>query len=170
MEVVLDEKLLKTWDISHKCYGLFTRELACQMRYSRFHIVIIVASVIWSFFQDTLCCKCLGSLAFLYCKMLMFWRAGMRQGGKPLPLALIYIHTISISMFDFYDIKSLGFEFGIMLSSLASKCQHFKLKGLHFHYTKWLKKGHSNFKVLSFWSQWRYHYQIQITRSLYQKN
>ena len=51
----------------------------------------------------------------------------MRQGGKPLPLALIYIHTISISMFDFYDIKSLGFEFGIMLSSLASKCQHLEV-------------------------------------------
>ena len=39
----------------------------------------------------TLCCKCLGSLADLYCKMPMFWRAGMREGGKPLPLAFQYL-------------------------------------------------------------------------------
>ena len=37
-----------------------------------------------------------------------------------------------------------------MISSLASKCQHFKLRGLQFHYIKWLKNGHSNFKVLVF--------------------
>ena len=28
-----------------------------------------------------------------------------------------------------------------MISSLASKCQHFKLRGLQFYYIKWLKKG-----------------------------
>ena len=39
----------------------------------------------------TLCCKCLGSFAFLWCKMSMFWRAGMREGGKPLPLAFQYL-------------------------------------------------------------------------------
>ena len=39
----------------------------------------------------TLCCKCLGSFAFLWCKMPMFWRAGMREGGKPLPLAFQYL-------------------------------------------------------------------------------
>ena len=52
-----------------------------------------------------------------------------------------------------------------MISSLASKCQLFKHGGFQFHYIKWLKNGHSNFKVLAFWSQWRYHDQIQITRS-----
>ena len=36
-----------------------------------------------------------------------------------------------------------------MISLLASKCQHFKLRGLQFHYIKWLKKGHSIFKVLA---------------------
>ena len=39
----------------------------------------------------TLCCKCLGSFAVLWCKMPMFWRAGMREGGKPLPLAFQYL-------------------------------------------------------------------------------
>ena len=39
--------------------------------------------------------------------------------------------------------------------------------GLQFHYIKWKKKGYFNFKVFAFWSQWRYHYQIQITRQLY---
>ena len=28
----------------------------------------------------------------------------------------------------------------------------FKLRSLQFHYIKWLKKGHSNFKALAFWS------------------
>ena len=39
----------------------------------------------------TLCCKCLGSFAFLWFKMPMFWRAGMTEGGKPLPLAFQYL-------------------------------------------------------------------------------
>ena len=41
--------------------------------------------------RHTLCCKCLGSFPFLKCKMPMFWRAGMREGGKPLPLAFQYL-------------------------------------------------------------------------------
>ena len=48
----------------------------------------------WSsifFMPYTLCCKCLGSFLFLWCKMPMFWRAGMREGGKPLPLAFQYL-------------------------------------------------------------------------------
>jgi len=32
-----------------------------------------------------------------------------------------------------------------MISSLTSKCQHFKLRGLQFHPIKWLKNGHPNF-------------------------
>ena len=39
----------------------------------------------------TLCCKSIRSSAFLWCKMPMFWRAGMREGGKPLPLAFQYL-------------------------------------------------------------------------------
>ena len=41
--------------------------------------------------QYTLCCKCLGSFAFLWCKMPMFRRLGMREGGKSLPLAFQYL-------------------------------------------------------------------------------
>ena len=39
----------------------------------------------------TLCCKSIRSSAFLWCKMPMFWRAGMREGGKPLPLAYQFL-------------------------------------------------------------------------------
>ena len=35
----------------------------------------------------------------------------------------------------------------VMISSLATKCQHFKLGGLQFLYIKWLKKGHFNFLI-----------------------
>ena len=41
----------------------------------------------------------------------------------------------------------------VMISSLASKCQDFKLRGLQFHFIKQLKNYHSNFKDLLFWSQ-----------------
>jgi hypothetical protein len=37
-----------------------------------------------------------------------------------------------------------------MISSLASKCQDFKLKSLQFHIIKWLKNRHPNFKDLPF--------------------
>ena len=52
----------------------------------------------------------------------------------------------------------------VIISSLASKCQHFKLRCLQFHLVKWLKIGYFNYKVLAFWSRWRYNYQIQLTR------
>ena len=39
----------------------------------------------------TLCLICLRSFAFLWGKMPMFQRAGMREGGKPLPLAFQYL-------------------------------------------------------------------------------
>ena len=48
---------------------------------------------------------------------------------------------------------------------MASKCQHFKLRGFQFHLLKWLKIGHFKFKVLAFWSRWRY--QIQIIKIKY---
>ena len=40
-----------------------------------------------------------------------------------------------------------------MISSLASKCQEFKPRGLQFQFKKRLKNGHPNFKGLQFWSQ-----------------
>ena len=39
----------------------------------------------------TLCLICICSFAFLWWKMPMFWRAGRRKGGKPLPLAFQYL-------------------------------------------------------------------------------
>ena len=94
-------------------------------------------------------------------KIAIFRRAGMRKGGLPLPLAFQYL----ILMIWRPSVLNL-----VTISSLASKCQHFKLRGLQFHSIKWLKNGHPNFKVLAFWSQLRYHDQIQIIRSSYQKN
>ena len=94
-------------------------------------------------------------------KIAIFRRAGMREGGLPLPLTFQYL------IFMIWRPSDLNL---VMISSLASKCQHFKLRGLQFHSIKWLKNRHPNFKVLAFWSQLRYHDQIQIIRSSYQKN
>ena len=58
----------------------------------------------------------------------------------------------------------------VMISSLASKCQDFKFGMPVFQPFYEMKLKTSKFKVLAFWSQWRYHDQIQITRSLYHKN
>ena len=44
-----------------------------------------------SFVIYTLCCESIRSFPFLWCKMPMFRRAGMREGGKPLPLAFQYL-------------------------------------------------------------------------------
>ena len=95
--------------------------------------------------------KCLPRVACLWSKMLMFQMAGMKEGGGPLPLAFQYLILMIWRPCDL-DL--------VMISSLASKCQHFKLRGLQFHFIKWLKNGHPKFKVLAFWSQWRYHDQI----------
>ena len=66
---------------------------------------------------------------------------GGNEGGKPLPLAFQYL----IFMVERPCDLNL-----VMISSLATKCRHFKLRGLQFHYIKGLKKGHFNFKVLAF--------------------
>jgi len=55
----------------------------------------------------------------------------------------------STSIFDFYGKRPCDLNL-VMISSLAAKCQHFQVGGLQFHYIKWLKKGHFNFKVLAF--------------------
>ena len=86
-------------------------------------------------------------------KMAIFQRAGMREGGLPLPIAFQYL---ILMIWRACDLNLL------MISLLASKCQYFKLRGLQCHYIKQLKNGHYNFKDLLFWSQ------IQITSSSYQ--
>ena len=55
----------------------------------------------------------------------------------------------SLSIFDFYGKRPFDLNL-VMISSLATKCQHCKLVVFLFHYIKWLKKGHYNFKVLAF--------------------
>jgi hypothetical protein len=74
-------------------------------------------------------------------KMTIFWRAGMREGRLPLPLAFQYLISLIGRACDLNL---------VMISLLASKCQDFKLRGLQFHFIKQLKNGHSNFKDLLF--------------------
>jgi hypothetical protein len=105
--------------------------------------------------------KCLPRVACLWSKMPMFQRAGMREGGEPLPLAFQYLILMIWRPCDL-DL--------VMISSLAAKCQDFEIGGVQFHIIKWLKNRHFNFKVLAFWNQQRYHPQIQITMSSYHKN
>ena len=50
----------------------------------------------------------------------------------------------------------------VMLFSLASKCQDFKVGMPFFQPFYVMKLKTSKFKA--FWSQWRYHYQIQVLR------
>ena len=105
--------------------------------------------------------KCFIQVTCLWSKMPMLQRAGMRKGGEPLPLA--FQHLILMIWRPCY--LNLA-----MISSLASKCQGFKVEMLFFQPLCVMKLKTSKFKVLAFWSQWRYHYQIQITRSSYHKN
>ena len=50
----------------------------------------------------------------------------------------------------------------VIISSLALKCQDFKVEMLFFQPLCVMKLKTSKFKVLAFRRQWRYHYQIQI--------
>ena len=47
--------------------------------------------MVWVTYICTLCLICIRSFAFLWCKMPMFRRAGIREGGKPTPLAFQYL-------------------------------------------------------------------------------
>ena len=84
----------------------------------------------------------------------MFQRVGLREEGKPLPLAF---HNLILMIKRPCDLNL------VMISSLASKCQHFKVGMPIFQPFYVMKLKTSNFKVLAFCSQWRYHDQIQIT-------
>jgi hypothetical protein len=68
--------------------------------------------------------KCLPRVACSWSKMPMLWRVGMRKRGVPLPLAFQYLILMIWRPWD------LNF---VMICSLASKCKHFKLRGLQFH-------------------------------------
>ena len=69
----------------------------------------------------SLCCKCLHSFACFYCKMPKYVPEGGNEGGKPLPLAFQYL---------IFMIKRPCDSNLVIISSLASKCQHFKLRVL----------------------------------------
>ena len=104
----------------------------------------------------TLCCKCIGSLACLCCKMSMFQRVGMREGGIPLPLAFQYF---ILMIWRPCDLNM------VMMTSLASKCLTSKCKDYIFGmpvFQTFCNMKLKKFKVLAFWSQWRYHNQTQI--------
>ena len=64
----------------------------------------------------------------------------MRKGGLQLPLAFQYLILMIRRSCDFNL---------VMISSLASKGQDFKLRGGQFHFIQWLKNGHP-FKDLPF--------------------
>ena len=93
-------------------------------------------------------------LAGLKCKM--FQRVGMREGGKPLPLAF---QRPILMIWRPCDLNL------VMISSLASIS--LKLGCPFFQPFYEMKLKTSNFKILAFCSQWRHHDQIQITRSSY---
>ena len=94
------------------------------------------------------------------------------------------IHSVSYvyAVLPFYDVKCLcsrGREgereeshshkhFNIWF--LWRKALWFEVEMSFFQPLYAMKLKTSTFKVLAFWSQWRYHYQIKGTRPLYNKN
>ena len=74
-------------------------------------------------------------------------KAGIEKGGAT---------PTSISIFDSYYMKTLWFKI-VMISSLASKWQVLKVGMPIFQPLYEVKLKASKFKVLAFWSQWRYH-------------
>ena len=65
----------------------------------------------------------------------------MRKGGKPLPLAFQY--------FIFMTLRACDLNL-VMISSLALKCQDFKVEMLFFQPLYVMKLKTSKFKVLAF--------------------
>ena len=105
--------------------------------------------------------KCFVWVACLWSKMPMLQRAGLREGGEPLPLTFQYL---ILMVWRSCDLNL------VIISSVVSRCQDFKFGKAVFQPFYEMKLNTSKFKVLAFWSQWRYYDQIQITRSSYYKN
>ena len=74
----------------------------------------------------------------------MFQRAGIREGGEPLPLAFQYLILMVCRQFDLCL---------VIISLLASKCQDFKIEMPVFQPFYGMKLKTSNFKVLAYCSQ-----------------
>ena len=100
---------LKLFSLFHKtnCFQIF-------VLYLRFVGTILISFQTKRFKYFILCCKCIGCLACLYSKMPLFQMVGLREGGKSLPLAFLMIWRPC-------DLNS------VMISSMASKCQHCKV-------------------------------------------
>ena len=78
------------------------------------------SAIFWiylAYLETTVMCIIVRRLACLWSKMPMFKRAGMREGGEPLPLAFQYL---ILMIWRPCDLNL------VMISSLASKCQDFK--------------------------------------------
>ena len=153
-------------NMSHLSTNLCTSSFKCIQEKCWLLPRIFFSSEIWwhciyFLWILTLCCKSIRSFSFLWCKMPMFRRAGMREEGKPLPLAFQYL------IFMVWRHCDLNL---VMISSHASKCQDFKFEMPFFQPLCVMKLKTFKFKVLASCCQWRYHYQIQITRSSYHKN
>ena len=82
--------------------------------------------------------------ACLWSKMPMFQRAGMREGGKPLPLAF---QNLILMVKRPCDLNL------VMISSLAAKCQDFKVEMPFFQPLYVMKLKTSKFKGLAFCCQ-----------------
>ena len=105
--------------------------------------------------------KCLVQVACLWCKVSMFQKAGMTEGGLQLSPAFQYLILMTWRACDLNL---------VMISSLTSKLQVLKVGMPVFQLFYEMKLKTSKFKVLAFWGQWRYHNQIQITSSSCHKN
>ena len=95
--------------------------------------------------------KCFVWIACLWSKMHMLQRAGIREGGEPFPQAFQYL---ILMIWRPWDLNL------VMISLLASKWQVLNVMMLVFQPFYEMKLKTSKFKVLAFWSQWRYHDQI----------
>ena len=103
----------------------------------------------------TVVCIIVRRLACLWSKMPVFQWSGIKEGVEPLSLAFKYL---ILMIWRPCDLNL------VMISSLASKCQDFKFGRPVFQPFYEMKLKTSKFKLLAFWSQWKYHDQIQIIR------
>ena len=88
--------------------------------------------------------KCLPRVVCLWSKMPMFQRVGMREGGMPLPLAFQYLILMIWRPCDLTL---------VMISSVASKYQDFKVGMPIFQPFYEMKLKTSKYKELASWNQ-----------------
>ena len=87
----------------------------------------------------TVVCIIVRRFAFLWSKMPMFQRAGMREGGLPLPPAFQYLNLMTWRAYD------LNLVIRYLPWPQNAKTLN---RGLQFHFIKQLKNKHPKFKAL----------------------